>query len=57
MQRPALWVLALFPCCVDAASLRRSKMTFIEVKPFKPSCLAPSLFGASQHFSAVVVGG
>ncbi|CAE7317730.1 unnamed protein product [Symbiodinium natans] len=30
MQRPALWVLALFPCCVDAASLRRSKMTFIE---------------------------
>ncbi|OLP87567.1 hypothetical protein AK812_SmicGene31200 [Symbiodinium microadriaticum] len=30
MQRSALWVLAFFPCCVDAASLRRSKMTFIE---------------------------
>ncbi|CAE7834831.1 unnamed protein product [Symbiodinium necroappetens] len=30
MQRSALWVLAFLPCCVDAASLRRSKMTFIE---------------------------
>ncbi|CAE7204065.1 RPS9B [Symbiodinium sp. CCMP2592] len=32
MQQSALWVLAFFPCCVDAASLRRSKMTFIEEK-------------------------